>query len=588
MTAAPRPVPWRCALELLAPVPRSRLALHATLLIAAAALPLLGLFAMQWLVDAVADGVRGSTPAGDATGRVLQATGFAALVAVAGHTLRSVSAVLGEDLGRRLADAATGSLQRRAAELDLAEYDRPEFHDLLQRAGGEAAQRPVRLLQDLGGLIAAAVQLVAMGTVLALVEPWLALGVAAAAAPVSLLRARHARARYRWQEQNVGRQRDVGYLGAVLTGRSTAKDVRALGVGDWFAARLAALRAELRASLQGLAQRRAREELIVHALASLAVFAAYLHLGLLALASAMTLGGLVLHAQAVQRLQNGVRDLLGAAAALGEDRLFLRPWLEFFARQPTLRGGPAQAVAARPPHLAATRVEFTYPGGPAAALRGIDLAIEPGELVAVVGANGSGKSTLLKLLLRLYDPTTGCVSADGVDLRSLEGAQWRRRVAVLLQDAQAFELPLRTNLGLPQEAEPTELWRVLEVVGLQARVRSLPAGLETPLSRRIAGGVDLSGGELRRLVLARALLQPADVLLLDEPFAQLDGAVATQVVDELRRRRGRQTVVVVDHRRAAVDCADRLVWLDHGELRASGAPAAMLAKHAGLRALFPG
>ena len=212
------------------------------------------------------------------------------------------------------------------------------------------------MVQDLAGFGTALVSLALMGTVLGLTEPWLPVVVAAAAWPISWAQRRHARLRFVWHRDRVQPLREVGYLGSVLTGRATAKDVRINGVGPWFAARLAAIRGQLRASLQRLSVARARDELLVYTLASAALFGAYVYLGQLTIAGVITVGALVLHAQAVQRTQNALRDLLGAHAAITENRLFLRPLIELLAARPAIAppAAPAPiptdavAVAARP------------------------------------------------------------------------------------------------------------------------------------------------------------------------------------------------------------------------------------------------
>ncbi|HEX5050941.1 MAG TPA: ABC transporter ATP-binding protein [Planctomycetota bacterium] len=585
-----RPLTLREALAIACLAGRAPLALQLGFVLAQGLLPLLGLFAMQWLVDAVADGLAGRAAGAAAMSRVTGAVVLAAAVALVGNLLRSAATFAGEVHGRRLADAGSARLQEHAARLDLAEYDRAAFHDLLLRAGNEAGVRPVRLVQDLAAFGTALVSLAAMGTVLARVEPWLPLLVGAAAAPIAWARTRHARLRFAWQEAHTGEQRDVGYLGAVLTGRATAKDVRALRLEATFGGRLEALRAVLRRSLARLAAGRARDELLVHTLASLGLFGAYLYLGHTALAGGMTIGGLVLHAQAVQRAQNGVRDGLGAVAAIREDRLFLAPFAALLARAPAIVALPP---ALEPPAgalaIAARAVGFAYPDTDCSVLHELAFELAPGERVAFVGANGSGKSTLVKLLCRLYDPTTGALHAAGTDLRHFEPRRWRERVAVLLQDQNAFELSLRDNLrlGHAHAVDDDTLWRALEVAGLAERVRALPAALDTPLSRRQRGGVELSGGELRRLVLARALAQPAGLLLLDEPFALLDGIGAEALARELANRSREQTVVVVDHRVAAVRWVDRAFVLAGGRVLASGAPAVLARDEPRFAELFP-
>jgi ATP-binding cassette subfamily B protein len=570
------PVPLQAAWHLVLQAGRGGFALQAVLVVAQALVPLLGLWAMARLVDAVVTGVHGPR-ADDAFANVLWATGLAAAVAFVGSVLRAVASHTGERHARRLADTSTTAFQAHAARLDLAAFDRVAFHDLLQQAGAEAGSRPVRLATDGLGLVSALLGFAAMAWLLAGAAGWLPVVVAAAALPTALARQRHARALFAWQREHVPEQRRIGYLGAVLTGRAAAKELRALALGAPFAARLAALRDGLRRSWTTLSQRRAAAEVLVQAIANAAVFGAYAWLGHLALQGDLTVGGLVLQAQAVQRAQNAVRDLCAAAVAVHEDRRFLAPVVAFLALRPELVAAPPVVdlqPGAAPIDLAA--VGFTYPDSPTPALRDVTFTIAPGERLALVGPNGSGKSTLVKLLCRLYDPTTGVVRAHGTDLRHVDPTRWRGRTAVLFQDAQPFELSLRENLdpgGGDGDGDESATWRLLDALGLGERIRALPRRLDTPWSRREPGGVEWSGGEQRRLLLARTLARATDLLLLDEPFAGLDHATTTRLVAWLQARPRSATIVLVDHRPAVLDCVDRIVWLEAGAVRAIGTAA---------------
>lgn len=569
------PVSWSAALELCAQAGIGPLVQLALLAASQALLPVAGLLAMMHLVDAVADGIARRTPTEQAFDAALLATAVAAGVAFAGGLLRSLASVVSENHGRRLGDAGIQHLQERTAQIALLEFDKPGFHDSMQRAGQEAGQRPVRLSQDLTAILVALLSLASMAMLLAQVELWLPVLVGLAAVPLAWARRRHARLRFAWHRDQVVQQRQVGYLGATLSGRATAKDVRVLGLASPFGQRLQIARQDLRTTLAKLARMRARDELLVHTLASAALFGAYVYLATDALAGAMTLGGLVLHAQAAQRTQNAVRDLLAAWAGVQEHRLFLRPLVDFLAAYPS--PSPPQAVAACEPHAAsftASGLHFRYPESQHDILQGIDLHISPGERVALVGANGSGKSTLVKLLSGLYAPTGGELQLDEQSIHAMHDGHRRQRIAVLLQDASTFELTLRENLQLGHLALPSEesLWHALELVGLQERVRSLPLGLDSPMSRRLAGGVDWSVGEARRIVLARILARPADALLLDEPFASLDGRTATSIATHLAELPRSRTLLLVDHRGPALRCVDRVIWLDRGRVVAVGTP----------------
>ena len=181
-------------------------------------------------------------------------------------------------------------------------------------------------------------------------------------------------------------------------------------------------------------------------------------------------------------------------------------------------GGRATIPPGRGPELRFRDVSFGYPGGPLV-LDGFDLTIPAGESLAIVGQNGAGKTTLAKLLCRLYDPTSGAVEADGIDLRALDLADWRQHVTAVFQDFVRFELPLRDNVA-PSGGSDADVIAALERAGAHHL-----ADLDTPLAKGYAGGTDLSGGQWQRVALARALHAVdagAGVVLLDEPTAQLD------------------------------------------------------------------
>ncbi|KAG1218827.1 hypothetical protein G6F35_008011 [Rhizopus arrhizus] len=223
-------------------------------------------------------------------------------------------------------------------------------------------------------------------------------------------------------------------------------------------------------------------------------------------------------------------------------------------------------------------VVFRYParaeGARPVVLDGIDLRVEPGERVAIVGASGQGKSTLLHLILRLEDPQAGHVRFGGCDARDCAQADWHRRIALLSQDAPVFLGTLRTNLliGDPQ-ADDAALWGALDAARLGDFVRGLPDGLDTWAGET---GSQLSAGQARRLCLARALLSPAAVIVLDEPTAGLDAAAQADFFNDLQRAVRGRTVVLATHAALPPGAVDRCYELRGAQLH-DLSPAAILA-----------
>lgn len=209
-------------------------------------------------------------------------------------------------------------------------------------------------------------------------------------------------------------------------------------------------------------------------------------------------------------------------------------------------------------------VSFSYPSREGDVLRGVELVVEPGETVALVGHSGGGKSTLLALLLRLADPTSGRIRVGGKDLAELDAAAWRRRVAYVPQRPTLFRGTVAENirLGVP-EATHAQVEAAAELAHAHAFVGRLPEGYETIVGD---GGRRLSAGQARRLALARAFLRDAPLVLLDEPTADLDPESATAVGDAVERLREGRTVILVAHRPELAQRADRVVRLEDGHI----------------------
>jgi ABC-type multidrug transport system fused ATPase/permease subunit len=212
-------------------------------------------------------------------------------------------------------------------------------------------------------------------------------------------------------------------------------------------------------------------------------------------------------------------------------------------------------------------VTFAYPGRPHG-LEGVDFSIRPGERVAVAGRTGSGKTTLLRLALRLYDPTAGRVTLDGVDLRELELEELRRLFAVVPQDVLLFDRTITQNIAFGRpDAGRERLEATAGLVGLDGLAARLPNGLDTAVGTR---AVTLSAGERQRIALARAMIREAPILLLDEATSALDSQTEGEIQAALDRFTEGRTVIMVAHRLSTLRAAERVLVLDAGRVSADG------------------
>jgi len=272
----------------------------------------------------------------------------------------------------------------------------------------------------------------------------------------------------------------------------------------------------------------------------------------------------VLVASSVGTISEVIGDLQRAAGAT--ERLF-----ELLAIEPDIRA-PAHPIALPVPArgtVAFDGVTFTYPSRPdTPALAGLSLAVEAGERVALVGPSGAGKTTVFALLLRFYDPQTGSVRIDGVDLKAADPRDARRRLAVVPQDPVIFAASVLENVryGRP-DASDAEVRAACEAAYATEFVERLPERFDTFLGER---GVRLSGGQRQRIAIARAILADRPILLLDEATSALDAESERVVHLALERLMANRTVLMIAHRLATVRDADRIAVMDQGRLVAVG------------------
>ncbi len=518
----------------------------------------------------------GAVEGGDAISGPLVVVG---LLFVAMQVVNPLQQAVGQVLGRRTADHMNDRLVRAAiGPPGISHLEDPK------RATDLSMARDF----DLG--ITGPPLFVAMGFIAGGLQPLLA-GLAAAAvlfgfnwwAPLVLVAgwgSTHVLLKESgvWKDRNTDEvrnaQRHSDYAYRLAVDVPAAKELRLFGLGDWVVDRFADRRRrlfELYWEATRLRERSVLSSLLMVTAANALVFwrlAAAAADGRIAVADAVVylMAAIMVSSMAFGALSWALDTSAAPAAAV--DRL-----VELFAGTETLTAsvrspGPQPGEPLTGAHTVEFRdVGFTYPRASVPVISGLDLRIEAGESLAIVGQNGAGKTTLAKLLCRFYDPQEGVIEIDGRPLTQLDLDAWRSRVTAVFQDFVRYEMSLRDNVA-PLGAPDQLIRQALADAGADGLV-SGSNDLDTPLAKGYPGGIDLSGGQWQRVALARAICGVklgAGLVLLDEPTAQLDVRGETEIFRRLLAATSRCTTILISHRFSTVRLAQRIAVVEGGRV----------------------
>jgi ABC-type multidrug transport system fused ATPase/permease subunit len=488
---------------------------------------------------------------------------------------------LGANFMRRFSTARIGiRIEARMRELlyhaylryPRAFYDRHATGQVLSRATNDLY--PIRyfigwgLVQGMQSLM----MIVGAGIVLVLVNPRLALYTAVAMPPITVVALRFARRvaplsrRVQERKGDVTEAADEAVVGIEM--------VQAFGREDDVRGRFGTRAEAVRDTVLLQAGVEARHLPGLYYLPSLSIAAVVFFGGRQVISGHLSIGQFVLFETLLLQLVWPLEALgwitnLAQRALASAGRSFA--WLEGI--EPLPEPARPRQLPAGPLDVRFERVHFAY-GGESDVLRGVDLTVEPGEIVAVCGPTGAGKTSLLNLLPRFYDPTEGHVRIGGVDTRELTLADLRRDVALVTQRPVLFSVTLRENLLAGRETAPwDEVLAACSAAGVDAFAEELPEGYDTLIGER---GVNLSGGQRQRVALARALVTGARVVVLDDPLSAVDTLTERRLVRRLRPALEGRTVLIATQRLSTVELADRAVVLLDGAIAENGTPAELL------------
>lgn len=551
-------------------------------------LPLL----LLWLLKNVIDGI--TTAASDVNSQSIKSIllPVAALVIVwfLEEALSDISNYVRKKQSMKFEDHMYGLLHSKATKLDLINFENPQYFDCLSRAMQEATWRPNNILNNLVSIFQALLSLLLIaGLILTL--NWIpAAFLLIANIPAIWLRLHYADILYDFHREQTAEARKTAYFNWLLTGDRPSREIRLFGLGNYFRGLFRKSFLKQKEEELDILRKRTTIELISDLFKAAAFLFVVLYIANQTITGGITLGSMAMFLVAFRQGMVYMKELFGSVASLYEDGLFIGDTFEFLKLEERIKAiDPVKHLNTLEREITAENLSFSYPGNDSRAIDNISFELRKGEVLAIVGPNGAGKSTLARLLCRLYEPDSGLLKYDGIDIRHFDPDEYRKNFSVVFQDFMLYNLSAGENIRLgnvDRRHYEERIRQSADDTGIHDLISNLPKSYDTVIGNLFEDSRELSWGEWQKIALARALYRDAPVLILDEPSSSLDPDTEYEIFSRFREIVKGRTSVIISHRFTNVTLADRIMVLDKGKIKEIGSHEELLNRKGAYYSMF--
>ena len=462
---------------------------------------------------------------------------------------------------------------RKFAYLDEEYYDNPETNTLLQKVR-ENSHRSANFMWDAFDVLGQLFDVTSALVVLVAFSPVFIILILLATVPSFINDLLIGKRRWSIWDTKGDTRKDYGYTRGYLSSSNSLPEVRIFRVREYLLGRVNNLYKEFQNVQRAVENKRIKRAVFLDIVRVLGFFAAITILIRDVLIASVTVGSFSFYFSTIRQAEGAMDRLFRFLSRTYEDGLFMVDVYKFMDLEKKIVPGQVCLTDKnQTPRVEIEGLRFKYPGREEYVLDGINLVINPGDHLAIVGENGAGKTTLIKLLMRFYDTVEGKIMIDGKSIKDIDLDSWYRKVGTLFQDFNNYHFDVRTNIGVGDIAKAFDIQKVVgaaKKAGANEFVQKYENKYDQVLNRAFKGGIKPSAGQWQRIALARAFFKDAPILILDEPTSAIDPKAEYELFQKIFEFTKGKTVIIISHRFSTVRNAQKIIVLDKGKIVEQG------------------